>query len=146
MHLDANGSSSLGISAATASGSSATSVKFTVTGLPSGVSSQMSPGANGKMNLVLSAASNIPNGTFPITITGSANGRSHSQTVALNLSNAPETVAGEQWEYMFNSPTSEQDVVAQANKLGAQGWEMVSVVRVSGSPGWRAFFKRTIKD
>ena len=146
MHLDANGSSSLGISARTASGGSAPSVQFTVTGLPSGVSSQMSVGANGKMNLVLSAASNIPNGTFPITITGSANGRSHSQTVALNLASAPETLAGQQWEYRLISSTSEQDVLDQANRLGAQGWEMVRVVRVSGSPGWRAFFKRTIKD
>ena len=68
MHLDANGSSSLGISARTASGGSAPSVKFTVTGLPSGVSSQMSPGTNGKVNLVLSTASNIPNGTFPINL------------------------------------------------------------------------------
>jgi hypothetical protein len=37
-------------------------------------------------------------------------------------------------------------VIDQANKLGAQNWEMVSVVRVSGSPGWRAFFKRTMRD
>jgi hypothetical protein len=41
---------------------------------------------------------------------------------------------------------NEQDVADQANQLGAQEWELVSVVRVSGSPGWRAFFKRLKKD
>jgi len=42
--------------------------------------------------------------------------------------------------------SSEQDVVDQSNQLGVQEWELVSVVRVSGSPGWRAFFKRLKKD
>jgi hypothetical protein len=37
-------------------------------------------------------------------------------------------------------------VIEKANKLGAQDWEMVGVVRVSVSPGWRAFFKRAMKD
>ncbi len=98
------------------------------------------------MNLVLSAASNVPNGTFPITVTGSANGRSRSQTVALNLSNAPDENEVSQWEYKVITAASEQDVIDQAKKLGAQGWEMVSVVRVPVSPGWRAFFKRAIRD
>jgi hypothetical protein len=43
------------------------------------------------------------------------------------------------------SAVSEQDVVDQANQLGAQEWELVSVVRVTGSPAWRAFFKRATK-
>jgi hypothetical protein len=146
MHLHANSSSSVGITALPAKGGNAPSVKFAVTGLPSGVTSQIKPGATGKVNLVLSAASNVPNGTFPITVTGSANGRSRSQTVALNLSNAPETGGVQQWEYKVITSANEQDVIDQANKLGAQDWEMVSVVRVSGSPGWRAFFKRAMKD
>jgi hypothetical protein len=52
----------------------------------------------------------------------------------------------QEWEYKVISSANEQDVVDQANKLGAQSWEMVSVVRVSGSPGWRVFFKRVLKD
>jgi hypothetical protein len=43
------------------------------------------------------------------------------------------------------SAVSEQDVVDQATQLGTQGWELVSVVRVTGSPAWRAFFKRATK-
>jgi hypothetical protein len=146
MHLHANSSSALGVAALPAKGGNVPSVKFAVTGLPSGVTSQINPGANGKMNLVLSAASNVPNGTFPITVTGSANGRSRSQTVALNLSTAPEADEVSQWEYKVITAASEKDVIDQANKLGAQDWEMVSVVRLSVSPGWRAFFKRAMKD
>lgn len=146
MHLHANGSSSIGISALPATGGGVTNARFTVTGLPSGVTSQVTSGTNGKTNLVLYAGSSVPNGTFPITVTGSRNGRSRSQVVALNLSNAPETEQVPEWEYQVISSSSEQDVIAQANKLGAQDWEMVSVVRVSGSPGWRAFFKRPTKD
>lgn len=146
MHLHANSSSSLGIAASPAKGGNAPSANFSVTGLPSGVTSQINPGASGKANLVLSAGSNVSNGTFPITVTGFANGRSRSQTVALNLSNAPEPGAVQQWEYKVITSASEQDVIDQANKLGSQNWEMVSVVRVTGSPGWRAFFKRAMKD
>jgi hypothetical protein len=146
MHLHANSSSSLGVAAIPSKGGNAPSAKFSVTGLPSGVASQINPGASGKANLVLSAGSNVSNGTFPVTVTGSANGRSRSQTVALNLSNVPETGVVQQWEYKVMTAASEQDVIDQANKLGAGAWEMVSVVRVSGSPGWRAFFKRAIMD
>jgi hypothetical protein len=146
MHLHANSSSTLGVAASPAKGGSAPNVKFAVSGLPPGVTSQITPGANGKTNVVLSATSNAPNGTFPITITGSANGRSHRQTVALSLSNAPETVETEQWEYRMITSASEQDVIAQANKLGSQDWEMVSAVRVSGAPAWRVFFKKVMKD
>jgi hypothetical protein len=51
----------------------------------------------------------------------------------------------QQWEYKMVSAVSEQDVVDQANQLGAQEWELVSVVHVTGSPAWRAFFKRATK-
>jgi hypothetical protein len=44
------------------------------------------------------------------------------------------------------SSASEQDILAQANKLGAEGWEMVSVVRITGTPPWRAFLKRAMTD
>jgi hypothetical protein len=146
MHLHASSSSSLAVAASAGKGGSAPNVKFAVSGLPPGVTSQITPGANGKVNLLLSATSTAPNGTFPVTITGSANGRSRSQTVTLNLSNAPEAGETQRWEYRMITAASEQDVIAQANKLGAENWEMVSAVRVSTTPVWRAFFKRAIKD
>jgi hypothetical protein len=146
MHLHANNSASLGVTASPGKGGSAANVKFAVSGLPPGVTSHIIPGANGKVNLVLSATSTAPNGTFPITITGSANGHSRSQTIALNLSNAPESGETQRWEYRMITSASEQDVIVQANKLGAGDWEMVSAVRVSTTPAWRVFFKRAVKD
>jgi sulfur relay (sulfurtransferase) DsrC/TusE family protein len=75
-------------------------------------------------------------------VTGHANGRTHSHVVALNLSNAPETAETTQWEHKLISAATEQEILAQANKLGAENWELVSVVRTSGTPAWRAFLKR----
>jgi hypothetical protein len=146
IHLHVNSSASLGVAASPVKEGSATNVKFTVSGLPTGVTSQITPGASGKVNIVLSATSNAPDGTFPVTITGSANGRSRSQIIALNLSNAPEGGETQRWQYRMITSASEQDVIAQADKLGTDGWEMVSVVRVNGTPAWRAFFKRAVKE
>jgi hypothetical protein len=146
MHLHANSSSSIGVAVTPMKGGSAPNVKFAISGLPTGVTSRVGPVVDGKVNVVLSATSDISNGTFPVAITGSANGRSRSQTIALNLSNAPETDESPRWEYRMISSASEQDILDQANKLGADGWEMVSVVRVSGTPAWRAFLKRAMKD
>jgi len=52
----------------------------------------------------------------------------------------------QRWEYKLINAVSEQDVIDQANQLGTQSWEMVSIVRVTGTPAWRAFFKRATKD
>src|SRR5713226_3861501 len=140
-----DGSSSVSITAAPVGGGNLPNINFTASGLPASVTSQIATGTNGKANLILSATSSAPNGTFPVIITGSANGRSHSQTIALNLSGPMDGSENQQWEYKMVSAVSEQNVVDQANQLGAQQWELVSVVRVSGSPAWRAFFKRTTK-
>lgn len=146
MHLHPGGSSSLGLTAAAVGGGALPNPSFTVSGVPTGVTSRIAPGSTGKATLLLSATANVPNGTFPIMVTGTANGRSHSQAIALNLSNAPETPQVQQWEYKMISAANEQDIVNQANQLGTQDWEMVSAVKVSGSPPWRAFFKRVKKD
>jgi hypothetical protein len=46
-------------------------------------------------------------------------------------------------EYKVITAASEQDVVDQADALGAQEWELVSVVRVQGTTNtWLAFFKK----
>lgn len=146
MHLHAGGSSSLGVAAAPTKGNTAPNTNFTVTGLPSGVTSRVSTDATSKAKVTLSATANVPNGTFPIVITGSANGRSHSHVVALHLSKAPETAEAEQWEYKLISGATEQDILAQSNKFGAENWELVSVVHVTGASGWRAFLKRQKKE
>jgi hypothetical protein len=146
MHVHGGSSSSVALTASPIGGSSLANIEFTVSGLPAGVTSRITPGGNGKANLVLTATSAVPAGTFPIVVTAAGNGRSRSQTIALNTSNSPETPGTQQWEYKMIPAQSEQDVVDQANQLGLQEWELVSVVRVSAAPAWRAFFKRLKKD
>jgi hypothetical protein len=75
-------------------------------------------------------------------ITGTGGGKSHSQAASLEVTASPQPVVGQDWEYQVISVNSEQEVIDQANKLGAQNWELVSVVRVQGNAGWKAFFKR----
>ncbi len=146
VHLHGGGSSTINLAAVPVGGGNAPNVSFAVSTLPTGVTSHITPGNNGKAVLSLSATSNVPNGTFPMIVTGTSAGKAHSQTIALNLSGVPEPSDNLQWEYKTISAVSEVDVINQANQLGLQDWEMVSVVRVSGSPGWRAFFKRAKKD
>jgi hypothetical protein len=147
IHLHGGSSASVSVSAAPVGGSGPSpNVSYGVSGLPAGVTSRITPGSNGKANLALTATSAAPSGTFPVIVTGSADRRSHSQTIAVNLPGPPETSEEPQWEYRMITATSEQDVVDQSNQLGEQNWEPVSVVRVTGSPAWRAFFKRAKKD
>jgi len=146
MLLHGGSSSSVTASAATLGGNTPPSVTFTASGLPAGVSAQTTSGPNGQAKVVFSARPSAARGTFPVIVTGSAKGRSHSQALALTVSEAPVTGEETSWEYKLISAASEQEVMDQASQLGAQSWELVSVVRVSGLPPWRAFFKRATKD
>lgn len=147
MHLHGGSSASVSVSAmAVSGGSPSPNLSYGVSGLPAGVTSRIMPSSNGKANLSLTAISAAPTGTFPVIVTGSADGRSHSQTITVNLSSPPPPSEEQQWEYKMITATAEQDVIDQANQLGEQNWELVSVVRVTGAPAWRAFFKRLKKD
>jgi hypothetical protein len=146
MHLHGGSSSSVSMTAAPVGGNSLPDVTYNLSGLPAGVTSRVVAAQNGKASFALTAQPNAPSGTFPVMVTATANGRSHSQTVALNVSGPPAVAEEPEWEYKLISASSEQDVVDQASKLGEEGWEMVSVVRVTTSPAWRAFFKRAKKD
>jgi len=133
-------SSSLPLTAQSSAGAP-TSVTYSTAGLPTGVTSLVTPTGTGKATLSLSASSAAATGTFPFTVIGTANGKSHSQVLSLNVAGS-SVGPGQEWEYQVISASSEQDVIDQANKLGADDWEMVSAVKVTGTPGWRAFFKR----
>src|SRR5216683_259996 len=133
VHLHGGGSSTINLAAVPVGGGNAPNVSFAVSTLPTGVTSRIAPGVAGKGNLILTATPNAPVGTFPIVVTATGNGRSHSKTIALNTSTAPETPETQQWEYKMITAASEQEVVDQANQLGAQEWELVSVVRVSSA-------------
>lgn len=120
---------------------------LTVSGAPTGITSHITPTGSGKANLSLAASSAAPTGSFPLTITGTAAGKSHSQTVQLNVSPFSPTPGTQQWEYQVITASSEKDVIDQANTLGTQEWELVSVIKVQGTANtWRAFFKRLKND
>jgi hypothetical protein len=110
------------------------------------VTSSITSIAAGKATLSLTAGAAAAAGSFPVTITGSANGITHSQTAQLNISPVSST-SSQQWEYQVITANSEKDVVDQANNLGAQEWELVSVEKVAGTTNaWRAFFKRVKRN
>jgi hypothetical protein len=116
---------------------------LTVSSTPTGISTQITPTGPGKATLSLMATQAAATGSFPLTITGTANGRSHSLTAQLNVSPFSASPGTQQWEYKMITASSEQDVVDQANALGAQDWELVSVVKIQGNVNtWKAFFKR----
>jgi hypothetical protein len=78
-------------------------------------------------------------------LTGAAGGKSHSQAASVIVSSAPQSSLNQEWEYMVVPASDDQDMVAKANKLGADDWEMVNVVK-EGTKGWKAFFKRPKRD
>ncbi len=145
IHLAQGGSSSLTVSASSTTGTAHT-VTFSATGLPTGVTSHLTPLGNGKATLSLQASTAAPTGSFPFTVTGTADGKSHSRAATLNISpNAQAAPAGLQWEYQIVTAASDQEMLDKANQLGAEDWEMVSAVR-QGTQGWKAFFKRPKRD
>lgn len=134
------GSSSIAIST-TITGGGTGSPTLTVSGTPPGISAQITPTGAGKATLALTASQAAATGSFSLTVTGTAGGKSHSQTAQLIVS--PFSVPTPQWEYQVITANSENDVITQANALGAEEWELVSVVKVPGNTNtWRAFFKR----
>ncbi len=145
IHLPQGGSSSISIAISSSVGA-APNVVLSTSGLPAGVTSHITALGGGTSTLAVAASTAAATGSFPFTITGTAGGRSHSQIVSLDVTVSGQVPASQEWEYQVISATSEQDVVDQANKLGVQEWEMVSVVRLQGRPGWRAFFKRHKRD
>jgi hypothetical protein len=147
MHLHPNSSASMVVTASASSGTTTPDVRFNVIGTPLGVTSQITPTGNGKAKVTFTAHGNAPSGTFPVAVTGTTKGRVRSQTVNLNVASAAENEnEPRRWENQVISANSEQEVINEANRLGEKGWDLVSVVRVTVSPGWKAFFKRESKD
>jgi hypothetical protein len=115
---------------------------FSLSGLPSGVYSQVPIGHPGANTIVLTALSDAPTGTFNIELTALAGNNPQAQTFVLNVKPLPVT----QWEYRMEKAPTERELESAAAALGLQSWELVSVIyRERGSnglPEWTAFFKR----
>jgi len=136
-----------GASSITVTTTGTSPVALSVSGLPTGVASHITPLSSGSTAIGLTVGSGVLVGSYPFSVTGTAQGQSHSQVIDLEVSAASsDASSNQQWEYLVKNATSEQGVIDQANQLGGQGWEMVSVVRIQGTPAWRAFFKRVKHD
>jgi hypothetical protein len=126
------------------------SFEFSLSGLPSGVIAQIPAGHAGATTIVLTALPTAATGTFNVELTAVASGFApprttngpQSQDFTLNVKPLPVT----QWEYRVERAKTELELESAATSLGAQSWELVSVIyRERGSnglPEWTAFFKR----
>ena len=86
----ARGQSAYALVTTTVSGGFSAAVALSATGVPTGVTGVFSPtsiGApgSGSSHFTLSVARNAPTGTFPITITGTSGGVSHSTTLTFTV-------------------------------------------------------------
>jgi subtilase family serine protease len=88
-YLD-QGQSGYGVVTTSVSGGFDASISFSATGIPSGVTGSFSPtsiGApgSGTTDFTLTVSRNAPTGTYPITITGTGGGQSHSTTLTFQV-------------------------------------------------------------
>jgi hypothetical protein len=123
-------------------------IEFSLSGLPSGVIAQVPTGRAGSTTIVLTALPTAATGSFNVALTAVASGfdpprsgnNPQSQNFTLNVK--PMPVA--QWEYRMERARNEQELESTASNLGAQSWELVSVVLTTDRNGdvWVAFFKR----
>jgi hypothetical protein len=124
------------------------SFEFSLSGLPSGVIAQVPAGHAGATTILLTALPTAATGTFNIELTAVASGFAPPRTTngpqtqgfTLNVKPLPVT----QWEYRVERAKTSQDLESAATNLGAQSWELVSVVLTerNGADEWVAFFKR----
>jgi hypothetical protein len=113
---------------------------LSLSGLPAGVIAQIPVGRPGANTIVLSALPSATTGTFNVDATVFAGNNSQSQTFILNVKPLPVT----QWEYRVEVARTERDLESTAAGLGAQSWELVSVLlhERNGAEEWVGFFKR----
>src|ERR1700677_738184 len=86
-YLD-QGQSGYAVVTVTGSGGFDSKVALSATGIPSGVTGSFSPTSitgSGTSDFTLSVARNAPAGTYPITITGTSGGTSHSTTLTFEV-------------------------------------------------------------
>src|SRR6476469_357609 len=108
------------------------SFEFSLSGLPAGVVAQIPAGRAGATTIVLTALPTAATGTFNVELTAVASGfapprtSNGPQTQGFTLNVKPLPVA--QWEYRMERARTEQELEATATSLGAQAWELVSVI------------------
>ncbi len=142
--ISAGGAAALTVKSAASSGFSGP-ISLSVSGVPSGVIASFNPstiaGGTGTSSLKLTASSAVSPGAFPLTITASSGGNTHSSNVTLNVAATPGP--SPQWEYQLVTANSAESILNQANDLTLQGWELVTVaIDPQRSDRYVAIFRR----
>jgi hypothetical protein len=124
------------------------SFEFSLSGLPAGVVAQIPAGHAGATTIVLTALPTAATGSFSVELTAVASDFAPPRTsngpqiqgFTLNVKPLPVI----QWEYRVERARTAQELESAATNLGAQSWELVSVVLTdrNGADEWVAFFKR----
>jgi len=118
-------------------------VSFSVSGLPSGVTSNISPGSNGGSILTLTASANASAGTSSVILAGTSGSLAHVFPLLLTIP-ASGSNAGK-WEYKLITAPTPDGLLSQANTLGSQGWELAGVAFDSTRPdSYVGFMKRAV--
>jgi len=98
-------------------------VHFSVNGLPAGASASFSPASltgSGTTTLTITTNSFIPTGFYPVTVTGSGGGVSHTVTESLQVFASGYLTANSTWQNMaFPSQTGTFEVLFQASPSAA---------------------------
>lgn len=92
------GSTSIAVTATSSTGGTAPSVTVTASSLPAGVTARVTDLGSGKSTILLLASNSATAGTFPFGVTGTANGKSHTQGATLEVAAGASASAGQQWE------------------------------------------------
>jgi hypothetical protein len=126
----------------TVGGSDKGKIDISLSGLPEGVRAHIPATHPGQMNITLAASPTATVGTFSVTVIAATPDNEQTQIFILEVKPMPVVP---QWEYAYASASSEPELTQIANHLGAQSWELVSVVFVRDA-GWVGFFKRLRKS
>lgn len=122
-------------------------------GAPAGVTFAPSKALPGQTLVEIHAAPGVSAGAFPVVMTiydHTTGSNDLYRTLQFLLRIQPVSLSAQAgtssgpWEYTMATAASPQDLLAKANKLGSEHWEMVNTTQVltDNRYQWVAFFKR----
>jgi hypothetical protein len=116
------------------------SFAVSLSGLPDGVQAQVPALRVGINNVILYASPTTPLGSYAVRVAASAGGNSQAQVLTLFVRPMPVIP---QWEYTVMTADSYEEFLLNANNLGSQAWDLVSVTfKEKDFPHFIGFFKR----
>jgi len=123
----------------TLGGSDKGKIDLSLSGLPEGVHAQVPQAHHGDSTIVLAAGPAAKQGTYTIQVIARTADNFQTNTFVLEVKPMP---AVPQWEYWVAQASSPEELTGIANILGAQSWELLSVVFNEHDSRWVGLFKR----